>query len=167
MPLLFSFDPGVETGIALGQYGDDEPYERLAAWQKTGGLRGLMSFLDERVFDTIYDADVVCEKFVPLLGEFSPTLQTLEPLRIEGMLVERRFMPDYPSPQWQRASCQLIANTKSASDRILKEHGLWLTGSKLGRPNANDAISATKHALYYLKNTVRHGPTLDLYFGEE
>lgn len=176
MNYILSIDPGVETGWALGAYGQSQPYELRASGQIIGGLAGFRRWFSCRPDDRVWNAalqDLICEKFVPLAGEFSFTLDSLEPLRIEGYLIGTGRMPDYPAVCWQRASCQVLmggknlAERKRNSDDLLKEHGLWQTGANLERPNANDANSAIKHALWYLKNTLAHEPTLDEYWGED
>lgn len=73
---------------------------------------------------------------------------------------------DYENKRWQRAACQLLAGGATKAERkknsglVLKQGGLWLTGKDVGQKDADDAISAQKHALWYLLHTVKHEPTI-------
>jgi hypothetical protein len=91
----------------------------------------------------------------------------------EGLLVGRGIMPAYPRGNWQPATSQVLVHGKSPeeskklSDELLKRLGLWLTGADVGRPDANDVMSATKHIIWFLTRTLKHKPTLEWVYGEE
>lgn len=162
--LITAIDPGVSTGMVVAEFWLDKPLHILerrqfighpdyAELKKIGGL-------------------LVCERFVPLSNEgFSHTAETIEPVRIEAALMQHGLMPtDYTDKRWQRAACQLIVGKrgyptrKQANDAFLREQGLWSTGKTVGQPDANDANSAMKHLVYYVKNTLVHHPTIQAYW---
>ena len=119
--------------------------------------------------------DVICEKFTPRPnGKGGLTLASVEPLRIEGHLVGSGVMPDYPDKAWRQPSSQYfmcptrgmtLPEKKKAANRWLKENGFYFTGKDVGCKDADDARSATLHALSYLRKF--HRPTQEKYFKEE
>jgi len=157
-------DPGVETGEIYAEYWDDSPLRIIERRQYLGHP----NYVEIKARGGL----VVCERFVPLNNDgFSHTAATIEPVRIESALMQHGLMPeDYTDKRWQRAGCQLIVGKrgyptrKQANDAFLREHGLWSTGKTVGRPDANDANSAMKHLIYYMKNTLVHHPTIDLFW---
>ncbi len=177
MKYVLSLDPGFRTGIILGCYTDETPYERIEFWQVDGGLEGLIQWMDV-FWDYEYksfafprhglfvgfDLTKVCEKFVPIRSKVARTFKTeeLEPIRIEGAL--RMELGD--GIVWQRSSAMVLAGgetpaeRKRNSDDVLRNAGLWLTGKKdLGMSDANDANAAQKHAIAYMRS-LKHEPTM-------
>lgn len=177
MTYLVSIDPGMSTGVVLGEYDDTTPYKRLAYWQIEGGLNGLLDWLDEMDLDAMGGsriakylnwAEWVSERFVLQNNEF---VANIEPVRIEGALTILGFLTDrYPDPHWQRPGAMYFCGGKTLAERkgkaqlFLKKHGLWLTGKDVGRPDANDANSAQLHAFAFLHN---HLPTVNAYRKED
>jgi len=171
---LIAIDPGMSSGIAMFQYGEHKAAELVESEQIPGGVA---NFYESEIMERtgwiyISDMTVICERFVPLSEDgFSHTSDSLEPLRIEGMLIGDGIMSaDYTDKRWQRASCQLITGSgsdttrKQASNALLKEYGMWVTGVDVGQPDADDAISAIKHGIYYLKNVLKHRPTIEKFW---
>lgn len=191
---LVTIDPGLSTGVAIGTFSDTEPYNRTHAFQIEGGLRGFLDnfwfeydymYADYRLevggtYDCRYDVEdempvFVAEKFTPRAGQgFSHTLASTEPLRIEGALIALNLMPDYQKAEgnarWQQPAQQYFCGGSGVTEKrkrakaFLKEHGLYLTGKDVGQKDAEDAISATLHALAYMRS-MKHMPTLRYYFG--
>lgn len=161
MTYLLSIDPGMSTGIVLGRYDREKPYERIDRWQVEGGLTGFIEFYDDFGSDYLHGGVVVVEKFVPLRSNRTFRVDELEPIRIEGAIQMVGI-----SPVWQRAASMVLAGgdtpaqRKRASDDVLRRMGLWSTGSQVGRKDANDVNSAQKHAIAYLKS-IKHLPTLE------
>lgn len=162
MTYLLSIDPGVYTGIALGLFDEETPYTILETWQVPDGAEGLSDFLVLRkpVANT-----VVSEKFVIRnMAGFSHTADSVEPLRVEGVLVAV-----YKDIHWQTPDHQILlkgktsAETKRLSDGILRDHGLYQSPSALKDRQKNDVNSAIKHALSYLRST-KHQPTIEKYW---
>jgi hypothetical protein len=56
---------------------------------------------------------------------------------------------------------------KRHMDDLMKRAGLWLTGADVDEPDANDALSATRHVVYFVTRTIKHGPTREWFYGEE
>lgn len=194
MTTLLSIDPGMSTGISFWSFTADEPLERLGYWQVPDGLAGFLRWHEERVTPpNDWDSDprsgfwyddlnstrmldlVVVEKFIPRSGKrFSHTLSSVEPLRIEGAIVALGLTDDYSadSSQWQQPSQQYfcggsgVKEKRKLSKEWLKTHGLYLTGSKVGKKDAEDVLSSTFHAFTYMR-TIRHMPTLRKYFQDE
>lgn len=191
MTYLLTIDPGMSTGITLGRYAPDAAYERLGFWQVEGGLKGFYRWLLDHYWEqdpesagmafggatwefpyvpAFYARDtvVVCEKFVPLPAPRTFKTAELEPIRIEGAV--EVLLGDVV---WQRAAMMVLAGgdtpakRKRASDDVLRAGGLWVTGMKdLGMKDANDVISAQKHALAYLRS-IKHQPTIEKYLLNE
>lgn len=123
-----------------------------------------------------FEGDIVyiCEKFTPLTGRgFALTLDSVEPLRAEGALIAKGFMPaEFPHERWQRPAVMYshggstLAEKKKASRAWLKKHDLLPTGKTVGQPDANDAVSATLHAFAYMRK-IGHLPTLKHYYEED
>lgn len=185
---ILAIDPGKSSGLALLSYGG-HPAELVQAWQVEGGLGGLAEWFRGHTEDSpfltgwvlpevgevgyLYEEapTVICEKFVPLAGGgFSQTLDSTEPLRIEGALVWQGLMPDYTSGEkrWQRPNAMYryggsnLAERKKRARAFLKAHDLYTMPKDLGTKDSNDAMSATLHGLAYLMTTVKHRPTWDL-----
>lgn len=179
MTYLLSIDPGTSSGFALGYFSDDEPYRLVQAFQVTGGAVGLRDFLlsialySSTEHRPSYDVEprvTICEKFTarqPL------TRKMEEALKAEGWLEAERRMPrhaDKPS-LWGDPAAQYFAGGKDKAEKKkrqhawLKEHDLYVTGSMVGQPNADDARSAIAHAIAYLRR-IDHRPTLEHYFPE-
>lgn len=190
MTTLVVIDPGLSSGICVGEYSDTEPFQPTHAFQIEGGLTGFFrDFKVQKDFEygmndlwirntcvDMWDRDAVqfvCEKFTP---RQSLTLKSAEPLRIEGALVQMGIVPDYvqgeKNPQWQHPPAQYFCGGQSLTEKkkrsreFLKKHDLHLTGKMVGCKDADDAISARLHAFAFMRR-IRHMPTLRYYFGEE
>lgn len=182
MKYTLSIDPGWTWGAVLGQHDDDTPWERIDYWQRDGGVDSFIEWFSPiaPTFNEVYYRDgltfdfapnvrlwedlvtVIAEKFVllPSPGR-TPKTRDLEAYPIEGALKAM-----YSGTVWQRASCQNLAGGETPkerrknTDKILKDYGLWLTGKNVGMKDANDVLSATRHALYYMMFTLKHEPTI-------
>lgn len=154
MTNLWSFDFGETTGIALGAYGPNKPYEFLTAWEVHYGLEGFIDWwrgLDIPV--STFDA-VVAEKFVLNPGEINLSVPDLTGVPIEGALAALSPVPVV----WQ-----LRGIKTNVPDWILQDHGLWQTGLTVNHTDGRDANDAIIHALAYL-HAIEHLPTLQEYF---
>lgn len=149
---MLSLDPGKQTGIALGSYGDDEPYELLNVWQVSGGLHGFIDWWRDQ--QRLLPTYLVCEKFVLRNNAF---VADTEPLLIEGAL-RVLWGGDI---EWQ-----LPSDKSLVADTVLRENNLWHTGKQVGWKDAHDTNDAIIHALAYLKKN-KHIPTLQKYWGKE
>lgn len=172
MTYIVSIDPGVSSGIAVGQYSATDALVVVNRFQISGGLSGLLPDL-ENMSPIIPGTLVICEKFTPRSGNgFSHTTKSVEPLRCEGALIALGLMPDYPDPRWRQPTAQYFsggetpAARKKASRAFLKKHDLYLTGKDVGQRDADDAISATLHLFGYMRQ-IKHRPTLERYFKED
>lgn len=168
---LVSFDPGKSSGIAQATLHPDGTLEWTNTWQVSGGADGLKRFLKE--WDRALRGTLISEKFIPFgIKGARFTLDSLEPLRGEGVLIALGFMPDYSNdePRWQVPSKQYMYGGKTKAEKrklakeFLKKHGWYLTGKDVGQKDAEDAISARLHIIYYIAHTLRHKPFWDLYF---
>jgi hypothetical protein len=179
-----SIDPGLSSGACVFTWGDSSPLKIIKVWQISDGAVGLAEFLDgmgirvgtgrgmtAKMFigKLALDAMVV-EKFTPRVNEgFSHTRASVEPLRGEGVLIGRGFdgfiQWAEPSQQYFMGGEGLKAKKKSARE-FLKLHGMYVTGKDVGRRDADDAISATLHAVSWLRRK-RHMPTIEALFKEK
>lgn len=152
---LLSFDPGLQTGIAVGTYEFDQPYELVDYWQVPNGLDGFLDWLKEHRRDFSLDPDItiVSEKFVLRSQRF---VADTTPLLIEGAMRALEMNPVF----------QLRTDKVLVPDRILKENGLWVSAKYVQHTDGRDANDAIIHALAYLFKQ-KHKPTLKRYFGGE
>ena len=196
MKYLLSIDPGKSSGCALFEYSDESPAELLKAWQFRGGLGGFLDWrrnhidieYGEEMGWIFYDAEIygtvsfygsittVAEKFTPLQNSgFGLTLDSVEPLRIEGAMVALGLVPDYEaaSSSWQRPNEMYWVPGKNAAEKRknqvawVKERfpELHLTGKMVGAPDADDARSALWHGMVWLRK--HHKPSARHWFGGE
>lgn len=190
---VLAFDPGKSSGVALLSYTDSAPARLVRAWQFGNGVQGLLDWLEnhypnsgwllpyspdseaERLFWSS-EVVVVSEKFTPLQGKgFAQTLDSTLPLVCEGVLIAYWIMPVYDSKdkRWQRPNAMYRqggkdkAEKRKRSKQFLRDHGLYVTGSDLGQPDNEDAVSAILHGLSYITHTLNHRPTWDTYYETE
>lgn len=173
-----TIDPGLETGMCLFEYGDEEAFHVKHLWQFGEGAEGLAAMLkrlDLQVWPTYLTlgpyqvSNLIVERFTPRPNEnFAPTRKSVEPLRGEGVLLGLALGPHI---QWREPSQQYfmsppdtpLTQKKKDARAFLETNGIKPTGSSVGRPNADDAISATLHSISWLR-AQRHMPTLRKFF---
>lgn len=172
MTILVAVDPGWSTGLIVGKYSEDDPLKITDRYQIEGGVEAFSG--NYKIRSALNMADVVIsEKFTPLQSSgFNLTMRSVEPLRVEGWLVGKGFIPDYPGIEWQRPDAMYFTGGSGVKDKrkrakqFLKDIGMYVTGSKVGAKDAEDVISATLHALAYM-HKIGHLPTLNAYFRED
>lgn len=159
---LLSLDPGKQTGIAAGFYGDNQPYTLLKVWQVSDGVTGFINWwktdgtkeIKLREWGFMQPTQIVSEKFILRSNAF---VADTEPLLIEGALQALWSLP----VAWQQRSDKSLV-----TDQTLRENGLWHTGKQVQWKDARDTNDAIIHALAYLKKN-KHIPTLEKYWGKE
>lgn len=163
-------DPGKATGVAIGRVTTEQPLEIIYTAIIPEGTRGFVDWLEmtnngkhitemdcvqhfPHEYNNIdYHLDVVCETFQLRGGQaFAPDL---EPLRIEGVLIDRFGTVVH----WQNPSDKSLVG-----DEFLKENNLWLTGSDVNHEDGRDANDAMLH-LFARMLKARHYPTLEEYW---
>lgn len=144
-----AYDPGLATGWAVGHYTHDTPLTLRGA-----GIRTYDEMRD-RVVNTRrpYYSAVIVEWFESRTN--STAAPDINGVRVEGML------DAYYDGQIIRRP---PARKEQVPDDILKEHGLWQTGTTTDWEDGRDANDAIIHLLGYLAFDLRHRPTLDRYF---
>lgn len=157
MSKVLAIDPGMSTGITLMEYLIRERPTITAQWQIEGGLEGLRQHDRDGGFDG-FGADIVCERFTPRPVAFSYSLDELEPLRIEGWLTE---VFNHTEITWQDPAQRKLVRTLPGTEKFLQAYDYWATGTDVGCKDANDANSATMHALAYIRNQA-HRATIDM-----
>lgn len=142
-----SIDPGVETGVTRWVYDPHGhlPAERVQAVQFKGGLDAFLKWWD---ITDMAASFLIVEKFTP--DGRATKIDEFEPIRIEGAI--KTLWGDDDSIVWQ--TNQALAHVKEPR---VRDAGYWVTPREVGRPDANDANSSVKHALYWLKQN--HEPT--------
>lgn len=158
MSQVLAIDPGMSTGITLMEYIIGERPTIVAQYQIEGGLEGQASQIDGILSWLPYDAEVVCERFTPRPVAFSYRLDELEPLRFEGWLACK--VGDW-GITWQDPPQRKLIKTLPETEKFLQANGYWATGTDVGCKDANDANSATMHALAYIRNQA-HRATIDM-----
>ena len=187
MTHILSFDPGKSSGVALGYFDDETPYQLVSAWQFMDGPRGLCNWIKyhraehrEDVpgdhwwdFDALtlpgYDILTIAEKFVPFPGKgFGQGLDSTLPLVGEGVLIALDVMPNYPDPRWRRAVEQYVVGGVNKPDKrsrlksFLKATGNYMMPKELGAPDNEDMVSATAHGISYVSRVLKSRPTFDM-----
>lgn len=125
------------------------------------------------VFGTIKDYYVngdtsityLVEKFTArgaAAAPFALRTEALEPLRIEGAILAMGITPTWVSPPQQYfLPGKDKAEKKKRQHAWLKENGFYIAPKDLGTKDADDARSATAHAISWLRKF--HKPTQDLF----
>lgn len=191
---LISFDTGMSTGIAVGEYSDTEPYRLIKAFQIEGGVegfirqvrfyrtpnkgeKGLVKYLSVGDFSSTEgppllhgnpgDVTFIAEKFTSrgTGNNFAYRTDALEPLRVEGAMLALGINPEWVSPQQLYFAGGESKSPVTNAHRWLKENGLHVTGKDVGCKDANDARSAILHSVAWLRRQ-KHSPTLKKYFKE-
>lgn len=147
--LILGIDPGKSTGIALGRYGDDKPYELVKAWTTHDGIDGWLEWWNGMSFaGGVADFDtIVCEGFVLRDNGW---LANLDGVEIIGSI--KTLRPD--------VVIQLRGRKSLAPDSMLKANGLWQTGKMVGHTDGRDANDAIIHSLAFLIANEKHQPTI-------
>lgn len=133
-------DPGDSTGLAVIR-GDGV---RLHHEQ------GSPSILDDFILRFPFllypgqDVLVGCERFVITSETARHTAQPTA-LEVIGVVKQLCRLNDWPLHLQQPANAKRLV-----TNDLLRKLGLWLTGRDVGRPDANDANDATRHALLVL-----------------
>lgn len=161
MSTVLAIDPGMSTGITLMEYIIGERPTITAQWQVEGGLAPLIDFSEAWYDRSLHqDVKVVVERFTPRPVAFSYSLDELEPLRIEGFL--DYYFGGFPGGiTWQDPPQRKLVRTLPETEKFLQAYGYWATGTDVGCKDANDANSATMHALAYIRNQA-HRATIDM-----
>jgi hypothetical protein len=153
----------MSTGITLMEYAIDERPTITAQWHLEGGYDAVTAFFEEYFpldeYQRIND-EFVYERFTPRPVAFSYSLDELEPLRIEG------FLAYYISRLDCRVAVQdpgqrKLLRTLPETEKFLQANNYWATGTDVGCKDANDANSATMHALAFIRNQA-HRATIDM-----
>jgi hypothetical protein len=121
------------------------------------------------------DVTPIVEKFTPRPNEnFGLTLRAVEPLRCEGVLIDRGLVPDYAPEvkEWRQPKDQYVVGGKDLVDKkkrlhkFLKESGFYVTNKQFpdspSKDQADDARSSIGHALGYLARVKKHRGALRL-----
>jgi hypothetical protein len=146
---IVAYDPGLVTGVAEGVFSETEPLRILggAALSYDEIIEGFGHMLAVN-FD-----HKISEKFVARTdNQFVPDLT---PARVEGILdlaYERDIV-------WRSRT-----KKEQVPDRILKEHGLWVTGKDVDWTDGRDVNDAIIHMIGYVAFDLRHVPTIREYF---
>lgn len=191
MKTLISLDPGFSTGLCVGTYSDDTPFELTHAFQIEGGVEGFLkrvstfengygdflvaikdstgSFAGETVGEET-ELTVLVEKFNArgsANAGFSYTTASLEPLRVEGAILALGIKPQWVQPAQQYfLGGKDKAEKKKRQHKWMKDSGYFISPKSVGAKDADDARSALAHCISYLRRQ-KHKPTLDLFREEE
>lgn len=175
---VLSIDCGVSTGIALLSYEEDSPAELVEGWQFTGGVAGLLTWIQgdfDNPWDSVQSPTIkpftsIAEKFTARNTRgFSYTTASLEPLRGEGALIALGLMPDYTvaEKRWRDPALQYFAGGSGKAEKkkrqhaFLKANGFYRTGKEFGTADADDFRSAASHGIVYIARELKHKPTFE------
>lgn len=167
---ILGVDPGANTGISLGSYGDAAPYSLLDRWQVHHGLDGFLWWI-ENALDPLHEAEpiteIVVEKFIGNPEEIAD----LSGVPIEGAIA-LWARQNGVTVIWQNRTHKGLlvgypdtAVTKKQRQRVrfdfLASLGLFAAGTE--NDDSNDAIT---HSIVSLRAR-RHIPTLRWLTGKE
>lgn len=146
MTFLLAIDPAAErpvsnTGWALGEFSEEEPFALIESGVVEGGFLGFTQSKNLHKF--IRAAEVlVCEKYITYNKAGDPT-----PMLIEGAV---RYLR--PGVVLQPSS--ILGKNGLVPDSLVKAYGVYRAAG-----HHKDELSAIKHALHFVIAS-RHKPTL-------
>lgn len=153
--LVLAIDPGMSTGITLMVYEIGHQPEIANQWQFGGGLAGFTEWCSTSLAG-MHPESTVMERFTPRPVAFSYSLDELEPLRIEGFATAV-----FSQVTWQDPPQRKLIRTLPETEKFLKVNEYWATGKDVGQKDADDANSATMHAIAFLRNQA-HRATINM-----
>ena len=147
--IIYAFDPGHATGMAIGEFSDDKPLQLIDAsvfvYEDILNLPYALNHLDQPDY-------VVAELFELNIGnEF---VANLEAKKVEGVLEVA-----FPVVAYRRRG-----EKNQISDDLLREIGWWKTGAEVNWEDGRDANDAINHMLGFVAFDLEHLPTLRAYF---
>lgn len=146
---LLSIDPGKATGVSYWNVPKDEPMSRIDYELITDGIDGFIQYWN---YDLPIAEILVFEKYV----EDGRASHELDAIMIQGLVMgtwDRFFNEVY----WNRNS-----KKSNIGDKLLKQHGFWLTGKQVGWEDGRDVNDSQLHALGWGKD--HHRPTTEFFF---
>jgi hypothetical protein len=147
MTTVLAFDPGLITGAAMGVFTNTEPLSLL--WADTYTFEEMIRY---RKTDPMPDI-VVSEVFESRSDQLFAA--DLSSVRVEGMLNSVHE----GNIHWRSPS-----KKSQVPDQVLKDNGMWQTGSSVDWEDGRDGNDAIIHMLGYVAFDLRHPPTLRKYF---
>lgn len=136
---LLAIDPGQATGWSLWELPDDGPMERLSYGLIQGGWEGFDEWWESNDIDGIRHIDVdtvVCEDYIP-----DGRATQIDP----NALLIKGYLGGYLGKE--NVTYQRNAVKITVGDKLLKQHGFWLTGKQVGWKDARDVNDSELHAL--------------------
>lgn len=153
MTKILSVDPGLATGIALGYYSDEDPYQLIWVDTLHDGVTGVAFNHWNNALFTQENADrVILENYIVRPGLLGDPVA----LEVIGFIKGVSALP---------ITMRLPSDKGKAGfmDSVLKKHGLWRTGKQVNHTDGRDANDAIIHALTWLIFKEKHQPTIDKY----
>ena len=147
--VIYAFDPGYATGMAVGEFSDETPLQlidaSIFAYPDMLKLPYALSHLEAPDY-------VVSELFELNIGnEF---VADLDAKKVEGVLEVT-----FPVIAWRRRG-----DKAQVPDDLLRDIGWWKTGSDVEWEDGRDANDAIIHMLGFVAFDLEHLPTLREYF---
>lgn len=170
--MVMSIDLGLASGASLWEYSEIKPARMVEGWEITGGYEGLRDWLEIHQHSK---ATWIAEKWIPYPTKgHSPTLESTYPLVLEGVLIDRGLLQQYPAREWRRSSEQYWVKGRNAVEKRAKQKAwlksstdLYRTAGQLGarHKDSEDYLSSVFHALAWFRKF--HRPTIEHYWKDE
>lgn len=154
---ILAIDPGKASGFAFSEIDEDTgEWRLLKVWVTHDGVDGVA----EQYWDgggAYLNADVtIVERFI-----VRPN-QPVDPIALEVIGFIKGTHPRADTIEWR-----LRSDKKHIPDALLRQHGLWYTGSQVGHTDGRDVNDAIIHTLSWLCFKARHQPTIEWLFPDE
>lgn len=147
---LISIDPGYATGVSYWLVPEDSFMERIDYELIVEGIDGFIQWWNYYLPEA---HTLVFEQYV----DDGRASHELDAIMIQGLVAGTWDLRGFSEVWWNR-------NVKkdNVGDKLLKQHGFWVTGSMVGWSDGRDVNDSMLHALDWGKT--HHRPTQEYFW---
>ncbi len=151
-----AYDPGNATGYVEGGFGTNVAFSPVT----------FQTLTPEQVYRKVSEWPQYPDR-IRIVESFRLRSSNEFSARLKGVgLIEVMKYVEWQNPQMRRIIWQTRGDKKLVPDQLLKDTGLWRTGSEVDWNTGRHVNDATIHALAYLFKQ-EHEPTLEKYWGNK